>query len=117
MKQRINNITNFKDATMGSYYNKIKTKKPEITALSWMPDSKHNNIIIKIEGNGVKIVLDDIESLIWKCIFDDFDTVEQLVDFARDKGIEPEKTIQTISNLAKEGIVTVRSNNIWEEEV
>lgn len=101
---------------MISYYDQIKTKKPEITTLSWMSDPKYNNIIIRYLETGVKIVLDDLESLIWRYIFEDFDTVEQLVDFASEKGIEPEKTVQTISNMAKEGIVTMRSTSIWEDE-
>ncbi|MDW7728270.1 MAG: hypothetical protein SCH70_14420 [Candidatus Methanoperedens sp.] len=89
-------INNFRNANMGSYYNQIKTKKPEITTLSWMPDSKYNNIIIKYMETGVKIVLDDLESLIWRYIFEDFGTVEQLVDFASEKGVEPKKTVQII---------------------
>ena len=40
--------SNSEKEKMESYFYKIKSKRPEITALAWMADSHYNNIIIKI---------------------------------------------------------------------
>lgn len=95
---------------------KNKTKKPEISILSWMIEPEHNNVIINIEGTGTKIVLDSLESSIWSMINDNYDTLEILICAANENGISKEKTVQVIYNLEKERIVILRSNSIWEEE-
>lgn len=82
-----------------------------------MADSHYNNIIIKIEGTGVKIVLDSIESSIWKLIFEGFITAEQLINFADENGFDMEKTVRILYNMEKEKIISLRSNSIWNEEV
>lgn len=102
---------------MESYFHKIQTKKPEITALAWMADSQYNNIIIKIEGTGVKIVLDSVESYIWKLTSEGFSTVEQLLNFTEERGISVEKVVCVLYYMEKEGIISLRSNSIWNEEV
>jgi hypothetical protein len=102
---------------MDSYFNKIKSKRPEITALAWMADSQYNNVIIKIEEVGVKIVLDSTESSIWRLISEGFSTAKQLIDFAHESGVGVEKTSRILYNMEKEGIISLRSNSIWNEEV
>lgn len=102
---------------MDSYFNKIKSKRPEITALAWMADSQYNNVIIKIEEVGVKIVLDSTESSIWRLISEGFSTAEQLINFADENGVDTEKASRILYKLEKEGIISLRSNNIWNEEV
>ncbi|MEL7665444.1 hypothetical protein [Methanosarcina mazei] len=109
--------SNSEKEKMESYFYKIKSKRPEITALAWMADSHYNNIIIKIEGTGVKIVLDSIESSIWKLIFEGFITAEQLINFADENGFDMEKTVRILYNMEKEKIISLRSNSIWNEEV
>lgn len=102
---------------MECYFNKIKTKRPEITVLTWMADSQYNNIIINSGENGFKIVLDSIESSIWKLISEGFSTAEQLINFADKNGLDKEKTVSVLYNMEKEEIISLRSNSIWDEEV
>lgn len=99
------------------YFNKIKTKRPEITVLTWMADSQYNNIVITIGENGSKIVLDSIESSIWKLISEGFGTAEQLINFADKNGLNKEKTVNILYNMEKEKIISLLSNSIWDEEV
>lgn len=102
---------------MESYFNKIKSKRPEITALAWMTDPQYNNIIIKYEGNGVKIILDSVESSIWKLIFEGFSTAEQLINFADENGFDVKQTVGILYSMETEGVISLRSNSIWDEEV
>ncbi len=112
----MNIVNEFKSSSIESYYEKVKDRKAEIAVLTWMPDSKYSNIIIKKSSSDDKLILDDTESSIWRLIFDNFSNIEQVIDSAKKDGIEPEITVGILKSFIDEGVVVTRSKNIWEEE-
>lgn len=111
------NITNkFKNGSIESFYNNVRDRKAEIAVLTWMPDSKYNNIIIKKDTTDNKLILDDTESSIWRLIFDNYSNIEYVIDAATKKGIEQELAVMILKSFIDEGVVIAVSKNIWEEE-
>jgi hypothetical protein len=108
----------FEDKNIEIYYYKIKNKIIEVSILSWMPHEKYNNIIIKkIRNNDIyNIILNDEESLIWKSIVEDTYTVEQLVKSLNENNIGIEKLLKIINDLSCDGLVSFRTNGVWDEE-
>ena len=112
----MNMANKFKNDSIESYYDNVRGKKAEIAVITWMQNSKYNNILITKDLNDGKLILDDAESCIWRLIFDNYSNIEQIIDAAMKKGIEHNIAVMILKSFIDEGIVIVVPKNIWEDE-